>query len=461
MSSNGSSYRPESGYGQQNSRQLSYSGYGGNGRHNNYNQSQNNQQYNKTYQRKPYGQGNDRRGQGQGIGQGAPRGNYNSFNSNQNHSQNQSNQLWMGDLDPSWDEVKIKQIWANFGDSPIAVKLIRDRTGDLDKPLYCFVTFATKAAVASAIQKHGLQIPGSTRTFKLNWASGGAGSYSASSGGGTQDKNQVEYSVFVGDLGPDITELQLHKKFGDLYPNQVKSVKIMTNPTTKASKGFGFVKFHTGATQKKALTDTTPIVIAGRTLRVGPAGNNQFGTTVHSQSPVPQAETTQYASVAVPQAQPSLNAYTDPYNTTIKVKGISTGTISDGELATYFSSFGHIVYCKVVSDEGYVKYYTREEAETAMMFMYGTTINGCRVVLTWGKSKANKHEPEIEPGKYTRAPKAPTMYGNSPNGVFSGARPNAIALMLVDNEPHTVRELDDTHVSEKLTRDNLVKFALY
>lgn len=365
----------------------------------------------------------------------------------------------MGDLDPSWDEVKIKQIWANFGDNPIAVKLIRDKTGDLDKPLYCFVTFATKAAVASAIQKHGLQVPGSTRTFKLNWASGGA--HSASSGGGFHDKNQVEYSVFVGDLGPDITELQLHKKFGDLYPNQVKSVKIMTNPTTKASKGFGFVKFHTGAAQKKALSDIVPIVIASRTLRVGPAGNNQFGSIAQSQSPVPQAETTQYASVAVPQAQPGLNAYTDPYNTTIKVKGLSPGTISDGELASYFISFGHIVYCKIVSDEGYVKYYNREEAEAAMTFMYGTTINGCRVVLTWGKSKANKHEPEIEHGKYTRALKAPIMYGNNANGVFSGARPNANSLMLVDNEPHTIRELDDTHVSEKLTRDNLVKSALY
>lgn len=459
MSSNGSSYRPGGGYGQRNPRQSNYNNYsnhGGNGRYNNFNQNQNQQQggYNNAYQRKPYGGAR---------APGASRGNYNSYGSNQGHSsyenKNQSNQLWMGDLDPNWDEAAIKKIWSSFGDTPVSVKIIRDKTGELEKPLYCFVTFATKTAVATAVQKNGLQIPGSPRTFKLNWASGGAGSYSAPG----QDKNQTEFSVFIGDLGPDITELQLYKKFGDLYPNQVKGVKIMMNPTTRASKGFGFVKFHSAAPQKKALTDTTPIVIAGRTIRVGPAGNNQ---TTHSQSPTPQIEASQYSSIAMPQAQPSLNAYTDPYNTTIEVDGLSSGRVSDGELASYFVSFGSIVYCKIVDNVGYVKFYTRDEAETAMTFMYGLTINGCRIVLTWGKSKFNdtktiKHEPELET-KYLKAQKAPVMYGNGSNLVFSSLESaDSSLLMVVDNEPHTVSDLDDIHVASKTNRDKLLSSALF
>ena len=67
---------------------------------------------------------------------------------------------------------------------------------------YCFVDLVSPEAATSAIGTlNGTVIPGTDKTFKLNWASGG----NPASGGAVGS----EFSVFVGDLSPEVTDYML------------------------------------------------------------------------------------------------------------------------------------------------------------------------------------------------------------------------------------------------------------
>src|ERR1700712_2952999 len=113
---------------------------------------------------------------------------------------------------------------------------------------YCFVDFATPQAAAKALQFNGQLIPNSTRPFKLNWASGG----------GLADRNRddrgPEFSIFVGDLGPDVNEYVLLSLFQNKFKS-CKSAKIMTDPISGMSRGYGFVRFSEEAEQQRALQE--------------------------------------------------------------------------------------------------------------------------------------------------------------------------------------------------------------
>lgn len=407
---------------------------------------------------------------------------YNQDGQQQTEDKSQQKQLWMGDLDPSWDELTISKIWAAFGEVPTSVKIIRDKTGD-SKPMYSFVTFASQAAVSSAILKNGLQVPGSTKTFKLNWATGATNSFSASTSkfgsiqnanlnmGRTQSRPQNDFSVFVGDLAPDVTDSSLFNAFNQAYPNQIKQVKVMTNPVTRLPKGFGFVRFNTSIVQQKALVEMNGFVLGSRPIRVGLASSQPAAPTNSSAKVdgIPKKSD----STNIPQPQPSLNALTDPQNSTILIKGLSSN-INEKDLVSHFITFGHIIYCKIYShtQEGFIKFYSREEAETAMLFMYGYIINDCHLKLTWGKSKIDeskpmKHDPDIDLTKYIKNKMAPKLYGTLG---FSNVNFDSLSKDLISDfpsglveigEPLDVSRINEIYMKTKLYEEKVLSSAMH
>lgn len=328
------------------------------------------------------------------------------------------NQLWMGDLDPSWDEDAIKKIWTSFGENPLSVKVIRDKFSDGKSPNanagYCFVTFATQNEVSSAVLKNGLPIPGSTRTFKLNWASGGNHSNlqdpKHTSRGSSKTDN--DFSVFVGDLAPDVTEQMLFENFEAVYPNQVKQVKIMTDPVTRISKGFGFVRLESNQVQQRALKEMNGVTIGKKQIRVGIASGN---ASQNNDAGVPLELAP--AQIQIAQPQPPPGPLADPNNTTVFIKGLA-GKFTDNEICSYFLSFGNIIFCELSYDRNNctIKYELRADAENALLFMYGATINGCRLHIGWGCSRKNekmkvKFIPSSEKD-YAPEEALPTTYGH-------------------------------------------------
>lgn len=267
--------------------------------------------------------------------------------------------LWMGDLDPSFDEATIQNIWLHLN-KQVSVKLIRAKknllipcstsstfnansgspntegastgfpsgndsgsgsgsgsgsssdtsslpsntgpkiningvsfidpnTTQLHHAGYCFVEFESLADAQWALTLNSSPLPDITcgnghvstnpsglRNFRLNWASG-ATLLSAI-------PSTPEFSLFVGDLSPTATEAHLLSLFQKKFKS-VKTVRVMTDPITGASRCFGFVRFGDEQERRRALVEMNGVWCQGRNLRVAyatPRNNVMWQLTQNS-----------------------------------------------------------------------------------------------------------------------------------------------------------------------------------
>ena len=88
-------------------------------------------------------------------------------------------------------------------------------------------------------------------------------------------------SVFVGDIGPDVTLEELRDAFQDTE-NSVTDARIVMDPTSGRTKGYGFVTFQDSEAAAKALSKNGEI-LKGRKMRV-----NWASTTKDPKTPVQQ-----------------------------------------------------------------------------------------------------------------------------------------------------------------------------
>ncbi|KAF5115605.1 hypothetical protein DV454_002208 [Geotrichum candidum] len=332
------------------------------------------------------------------------------------------NSLWMGELEPWMDEHFIKSIFYYFGES-VKVKFIRDKFtgGHLG---YCFIEFTSPESAAKALSLNGQIIPNSSRFFKLNWASGG-----------DKQKGDAEYSIFIGDLAPDVAESALFQLFQAKYPS-CKTAKIMADPNTGMSRGYGFVRFSDEAEKQRALTEMQGVYCGSRPMRISEAvpknkqqqqqqlqfqqqqqqQQQQFFYNNQQQQQQPQQSQQQFPPQQPQHHQqqqswnPPFNQFTDPNNTTVFVGGLS-GFVTEDELRNHFTAFGEITYVKIPPGKGcgFVQFTTRQSAETAIAQMQGYPIGNSRVRLSWGRSSAGNNNGNNN--------------GNSPNGPTGPAGP--------------------------------------
>lgn len=142
------------------------------------------------------------------------------------------------------------------------MKIIRNKlTGQPEG--YGFVEFMSHTAAERILQTYnGTQMPGTEQTFRLNWASFGMGERRADAG--------PEHSIFVGDLAPDVTDYLLQETFRAHYPS-VKGAKVVTDPSTGRSKGYGFVKFANETERDRAMSEMNGIYCSTRPMRISAA----------------------------------------------------------------------------------------------------------------------------------------------------------------------------------------------
>lgn len=310
-----------------------------------------------------------------------------------NGTQSRNNQLYMGDLDPSWDENVIRSIWNSLGESNVDIKLMwNNRNPETKTHLgYCFVQFASEAQASNALLKNGMPIPGyPSKTLRLNWTS--------SSSNNTDTTNEI--SIFVGDLAPNVTEADLFELFIAKFPS-TSHVKVMYDQITGVSKGYAFVKFGSREDQKRALQEMTGTSLKGRAIRVGSAGHqNQRGRigpgadskpkgftgSAVSSKHVKSSLVTSSQFILPAQPIPELNNFTDRNNTTLFVVDLPP-LATEGELRAYFQPFGNVVYIKIPEDKqcGFVQYVDRSSAEMAILRLQGTLIRGSRIKISWGR----------------------------------------------------------------------------
>jgi RNA recognition motif-containing protein len=296
--------------------------------------------------------------------------------------------LWMGELEPWIDENFVRSIWYNMGEN-VNVKMIRDKFSGSNAG-YCFVDFATSAAASKALTLNGQLIPNSNRPFKLNWASGGG------LADRSRDDRGPEFSIFVGDLGPEVNEFVLVQLFQNKFPS-CKSAKIMSDPISGMSRGYGFVRFTNEDDQQKALTEMQGVYCGNRPMRISTATpKNKSGGPGGPGMNMPSGNgpTGMYSMGAPPMgfygAPQPMNQFTDPNNTTVFVGGLS-GYVTEDELRSFFQGFGEITYVKIPPGKGcgFVQFVQRHAAEMAINQMQGYPIGNSRVRLSWGRSQNN------------------------------------------------------------------------
>ncbi|XP_057777525.1 polyadenylate-binding protein RBP47B'-like isoform X1 [Salvia miltiorrhiza] len=288
--------------------------------------------------------------------------------------------LWIGDL-PYWADENYLRAWFSHTGEVLSIKVIRNKiTGQPEG--YGFVEFTSHQVAESILQSYnGTQIPGTELTFRLNWASSGIGERRTDGG--------PEHSIFVGDLAPDVTDYLLQETFRVSYPS-VRGAKVVTDPNTGRSKGYGFVKFADEAERNRAMVEMNGLYCSTRPMRISAAAPKKTATGVQLQYAATKAVYPAPAYTTPVQAVPVDN---DINNTTVFIGNLDPN-VTEEELRQIFLQFGDIVYVKIPAAKGcgFVQFATRTSAEESIQRMQGTVIGQQVVRLSWGRSPTAKQD---------------------------------------------------------------------
>ncbi|XP_047940740.1 polyadenylate-binding protein RBP45-like isoform X2 [Salvia hispanica] len=293
--------------------------------------------------------------------------------------------LWIGDLQYWMDEQYLYGCFATAGEV-VSAKVIRSKqTGQSEG--YGFIEFVSHAAAERNLQTYnGALMPNVEQTFRLNWASMGAGE---------KRDDAPEYTVFVGDLAADVTDYMLQETFRAVYPS-VRGAKVVTDRVTGRTKGYGFVRFGDESEQMRAMTEMNGRFCSTRPMRIGPAANKQ---KVGGQ--------TTKGSYQTSQGTPSED---DPTNTTIFVGNLDSN-VDEELLRQVFGQHGQLLHVKIPTGKrcGFVQYAERSCAEDALRILNGTPLGGQSIRLSWGRSPSNK---QVDPNQWSGS----GYYGYTPTG---------------------------------------------
>uniref|UniRef100_A0A7N0VA58 RRM domain-containing protein n=1 Tax=Kalanchoe fedtschenkoi TaxID=63787 RepID=A0A7N0VA58_KALFE len=276
--------------------------------------------------------------------------------------------LWIGDLLFWMDENYLASCFAHTGEV-VSTKVIRNKqTGQPEG--YGFIEFASRITAEKVLQTYnGTLMPSTEQSFRLNWATLGAGERRADDG--------PDYTIFVGDLSADVTDYLLQETFKTNYPS-VKGAKVVTDRTTGRSKGYGFVKFADEQEQLRAMSEMNGLYLSNRAMRIGPAATKK-------------AMVGQQFQKASYQATQGAEGENDPNNTTVFVGGLDTN-VTEEHLRQVFQPYGELIHVKIPAGKrcGFVQFADRSAAERALSILNGKPIGGQSVRLSWGRSPSNK-----------------------------------------------------------------------
>lgn len=221
----------------------------------------------------------------------------------------------------------------------------------------------------------------------------------------------ADHSVFVGDLAPEVTDLALQEAFRAFFPS-VRSAKVITDPSTGRSRGYGFVRFGDGGERDAALARMQGHPLCDRPIRVSPAtakkggemmggggqqggGNRGFGGFGGGPGGGQFGGFGGGGPGGYGNAMIGGNGYgggggghpapSDPNLATIFVGNLADA--GDAELRAAFGHLGEVLYTKVPPGKGcgFVQFAARPSAEAAIASMQGALVGSQHVRVSWGR----------------------------------------------------------------------------
>lgn len=351
--------------------------------------------------------------------------------------------MQVGDLQFFHDEQWLAAAFASCS-GVVATKVQRAAASGAAEG-YGFVTFASRAEADAALRLLGA--PGGG--LRLAWAqqasrrsfSGLDGPSAPQPGapGGAVGSAAApfappanEFSLFVGDVSPDVTDALLADCFRQRYP-ATRSAKVVTDAATGRSKGFGFVRFASGGERDEALHAMNGVVLCGRPMRIslaapkkttpppplagpgaGIGGGMRPGAAAAAASAYFHGGGAFMPSQGAHHHQAGLDGAVDPSNTTVFVGGLDAA-VTEEELRSVFERFGEMVYVKIPHGKncGFVQFVHRHCAEAAIAGANGATVGRQQVRLSWGRSNSGR-------GAMAAAAAAAASYGYGGYGGYGG-----------------------------------------
>ena len=262
-------------------------------------------------------------------------------------------QIYVGNLDKRVSDVLLYRIFSLWG--PIELCKVIHHSRDHLSLGYGFVSYYDhKDAQTAMAAAAGCKVY--DREMRIKWA------HSESSRTGA-----AKNTLFVGDLGVGVTDLMLSEAFGKFGP--MVEARVVRNPATGKSKGYGFVSYVQRAHADQAVANMHGTLFGPKNIRVSIA-------------------------VQAEELRPSLGT-DDPSSGTGAAgnKSVYLGNLHSSSdtamLRALCSPFGEIADLRYSPGNtfAFVTYRTTEAAAKAIAMLGGRRVNDRTLKASWGKSR--------------------------------------------------------------------------
>ncbi|XP_030078682.1 polyadenylate-binding protein RBP45C isoform X3 [Drosophila hydei] len=186
---------------------------------------------------------------------------------------------------------------------------------------------------------------------------------------------QEQFHIFVGDLSSEIETQQLREAFTPF--GEISDCRVVRDPQTLKSKGYGFVSFIQKSEAESAITAMNGQWLGSRSIR----------TNWATRKPPASKENIK------PLTFDEVYNQSSPSNCTVYVGGVNSAltALSEEVLQKTFAPYGAIQEIRVFKDKGYafVRFSTKEAATHAIVGVHNTEINAQPVKCSWGKESGD------------------------------------------------------------------------
>ncbi|EDW49112.1 polyadenylate-binding protein RBP45 isoform X2 [Drosophila sechellia] len=186
---------------------------------------------------------------------------------------------------------------------------------------------------------------------------------------------QEQFHIFVGDLSSEIETQQLREAFTPF--GEISDCRVVRDPQTLKSKGYGFVSFIKKSEAESAITAMNGQWLGSRSIR----------TNWATRKPPANKENIK------PLTFDEVYNQSSPSNCTVYVGGVNSAltALSEEVLQKTFAPYGAIQEIRVFKDKGYafVRFSTKEAATHAIVGVHNTEINAQPVKCSWGKESGD------------------------------------------------------------------------
>ncbi|XP_045482918.1 nucleolysin TIA-1 isoform X6 [Harmonia axyridis] len=188
------------------------------------------------------------------------------------------------------------------------------------------------------------------------------------------------HHIFVGDLSPEIETQTLKEAFAAF--GEISDCRVVRDPQTLKSKGYGFVSFIKKSEAESAIAAMNGQWLGSRSIRTNWATRKP---------PAPKNEVN-----SKPLTFDEVYNQSSPTNCTVYCGGITNG-LTEELMQKTFTLFGTIQEIRVFKEKGYafVRFSTKESATHAIVAVHNTDINGQVVKCSWGKESGDPNNAPV------------------------------------------------------------------